>query len=99
MHTHFRTNYHQGIAHVVTGIAHVCHLDTFQVSELLTNCHNISQYLCRMELIGQTVPDRYTGILRQIIHDGLVKTTVLNTIINTSKYTCCIGNAFLLANL
>ena len=49
-----------------------------------------------MELIGQTVPDRYTGILRQIIHDGLVKTTVLNTIINTSKYTCCIRNAFLL---
>ena len=41
MHTKLGAGYHQGVTHVVTGIAHVYQLDSFQISEMLTDGKHI----------------------------------------------------------
>ena len=52
-----------------------------------------------MELIGEAIPDRNAGILRQVFHNILTVTTVFNAVIHTAQNTGGIGNTFFFADL
>ena len=99
MHSKFRTCYHKRISHIVTGVSHIYELHTLKFSEMLTNCQHICDHLCRMELIGQSIPHRNSRIFCQFLYDFLSISTILNSIKYSSKYTGCIRNAFLLSDL
>ena len=99
MHSKLGACYHQGVAHVVAGIPHVYQLNALQVSEMLTDSQHISKHLSRMILICQTVPNRNTCVFGKLFYDVLAKSTVLDTIIHSSKNSCSICNALFLADL
>ena len=66
---------------------------------MLPDRQKIRQNLRRMELIGQTIPDRYAGILCQILDDFLTKAAIFNAVKHTAEYPCGVRNALLLADL
>ena len=99
MHTEFCTYNHQRISHIITGISHIRKFNSFQMTKMLLNGQHVCDHLCRMKLIGQTVPYRNSRIFCQVFHDCLLKSTVLDTVIHTSKYTGSICDTFFLSNL
>ena len=66
---------------------------------MFTNGQHICQHLCRMVFIGQTVPYRNTCMRCQFFNDFLTKSSVLDSFIHSSKNSCCVCNAFFLADL
>ena len=48
---------------------------------------------------GQAIPYGNTGVFCQIFHDGLGKTTVLNTVVHSAQHPGGIGNGLFLAHL
>ena len=99
VHAHFRAANHQRVSHVVSGISHVDQFDAFQRAEMLPDRQEIRQDLGRMELIGQAVPYRDSGITIQVLHDLLPVSPVLNPVKHTAQNPRCIGNAFLFTYL
>ena len=99
MHTQLGAGNHQGIAHVITGIAHIYKTDPLQMSEMLMDGKHICQHLGRMILVGQAVPYRDSCIFCQFFHNILAESTVFNTIIHPAKNSCCICNTLFLADL
>ena len=99
MHTQFCTGYHERVAHIITSIAHVNKFHTLQIAQMFTNGQHISDHLCRMEFIGQTIPYRNTCMFCQFFYDFLTVTTVFNTIIHSSQYAGSICDTFLFTNL
>ncbi len=99
IHSHLGTCHHQGIAHVVTGIPHVCKFNALNTPEMLPYGQKVGQHLGRMELVGQSVPDGHTRMFGKFFHDLLPETTVLNAFIHTPKNPRRIRNALLFADL
>ena len=99
VHSHLRTGYHKRIAHIVAGITHISHLQPLGISEMFLNGQKIRQHLCRMEFIGKAIPYRNTCIFCQFLYDFLPITTILDSFIHASQYSCSIFNAFLFADL
>ena len=91
--------HHQRIAHVVAGIAHVNHLQPLQAAEMLPNGEHVRQDLGGMELVGQAVPHRNTGVMGQLLHDLLPIAPVLNAVKHAAQHAGGVGNALLLADL
>ena len=54
---------------------------------MLLDGHQICQHLCGMIFIGQSIPDRYTGIFCQFFHDLLSKSSVFNSVIDPSQHS------------
>ena len=90
---------HQGITHVITGIAHIHQLDSLQISEMLTDGKHISQHLSGMILIGKTIPYRNSGIFCKLFYHILAKSAILDTIVHSSQNSCSVGNALFLTDL
>ena len=67
--------------------------------ELFAHGQDIRQHLCRMEVIGQTIPYRNTRILREILDNRLFVAAVFNAIKHSSQYLGGIGERFLFAHL
>ena len=99
MHAHLRAGDHQGITHVVAGVAHVYQFHALQMAQVLLYGKQGRLHLSGMIFIGQAVPDRYVGILRQFLYDLLAEATVLDTVEHTAQDTRSIRDALLLANL
>ena len=99
MHTQLRTDYHQGIPHVVAGISHISKLNAFDSSQLFLDRKNICQHLCGVELIGKSVPHRNPCIFCKLLHDFLAVTTILNTFIHTSEDSRRVCNTLFLSDL
>ena len=97
--THLDAADHEGIAHIIPGIPEVDQLLPLQGTEMLPDCEEVRQNLGRMELIGQAVPHRDTGIRGQLLHTGLLKAAVLNAVKHPSQNPGRIGNALLLPQL
>ena len=91
--------HHQGVAHIVSGIAHIHEVDALKITEPLSNGQHIRQNLGGMELVGQAVPHGNLGILGQLLYDGLTEATVLNTIVHTAEDAGGVGDGFLFAHL
>ena len=99
VHAHLGTADHERIAHVVTGVAHIDKLNAFQITEVFLDGQEVGQDLGGMELIGEAIPDRNAGILREIFHDILTETAVFNAVIHAAQNTGGIGNTFLFTDL
>ena len=52
-----------------------------------------------MELVGQAVPHRNTGVVRQFFHDLLAVAPVLDAVKHPSQHPGGIGDGFLFADL
>ena len=52
-----------------------------------------------MELVGQAVPHRNTGVMGQLLHDLLPIAPVLNAVKHAAQHAGGVGNALLLADL
>ena len=60
---------------------------------------HICNHLCRVGLVGQTVPDRHSGILCQFLYNVLPITPVLDSIKHSSKYPRSVRYALFFPNL
>ena len=52
-----------------------------------------------MELVGQAVPDRNTGVMGQVFHDLLPIAAVLDAVKHPAQHPGGVGNGFLFADL
>ena len=68
---HLGTANHQAVAHVVAGIAEVDEMDALQAAEVFPDGQEVGKDLGGVELVGQAVPDRNTGVMGQVFHDLL----------------------------
>lgn len=93
---HLGAAHHQAVAHVVTGVAEVDEVDALQLAEVLPDGEEVGQDLGGVELVGQAVPHRNTGIVRQLFHDLLAVATVLDAVKHPSQHPGGIGDGLLL---
>ena len=96
---HLGAGNHQGVAHVVPGIAHVGEVDALEVAQLLLDGQQVSQHLRGMELIGQAVPNGHAGVVSQGLDGVLCEAAVLDAIIHPAQNAGSVSNGFLLAHL
>ena len=55
--------------------------------------------MCRMELVGQSVPHRNARIPGQLLHDLLPEAAVLDAVVDAPQNTRRVGDALLVAHL
>ena len=99
IHAHLRAAHHQRIAHVVAGVAHVDQLYALQAAELFPYGQEVGQYLGGVKFVGQAVPHRHPGVLRQRFHDLLAEAAVFDAVVHPPKHPGGVGDGFLLADL
>ena len=99
VHAHLGAAHHQGVAHVVPGVAHIHQLDALELSEVLLDGQKVRQDLSGVELIGQAVEHRHPGVLGQLLHDGLLKSPVLDAVIHPAQHPGSVGDGLLDADL
>ena len=91
---------HQGVAHIVAGIADVGHgLVLVGLVAMLAHGQKVRQDLGGVPFVGQAVPHRHAGKTGQLFHDALAKTAVFDAVIETGQHTGRIGHGFLFADL
>ena len=66
---------------------------------MLPDGEEVGKDLGGVELVGQAVPHRHTGVVRQLFHDLLAVATVLDAVKHPSQHPGGIGDGFLFANL
>ena len=99
MESHFRAGDHQRVAHIVSCVTHVSEAQSLQRPELFLDGQQIRQHLRGVELVGQSVPDRYPGIFRQLLHQLLTEPPVLDAVIHPSQHPGGVGDGLFLAHL
>ena len=99
VHTHFGAAHHQGVAHVVAGVAHVHQLLALQAAAVLLNGQEVRQNLGGVELIGQAVPHGNVGVLGQLLHNALAEAAVLDAVKHAAQDAGGVGDALLFADL
>ncbi len=97
--THLRAGDHQGIPHVVAGVAHVNQFHALQMSEMFPNRQKIRQHLRRVVLIGQAVPDRHARVPGDLLDNLLPETAVFDALVDPAQHPGRIGDTLLLADL
>ena len=96
---HLGAAHHQAVAHVVAGIAEVNEVDALQVAKVLPDGEEVGQDLGGMELVGQAVPHRHTGVVGKVFHDLLAIAAVLDAVEHAAQHTGSVGDGLLLADL
>ncbi len=99
VHAHLGAAHHQGVAHVVAGVAHIHQLLALQTAAVLLNGQEVRQDLGGMELVGQAVPHGNVGILGQLLHDALAEAAVLDAVKHAAEDAGGVSDALLLADL
>ena len=99
MHAHLGAAHHQGVAHVVPGVAHVHQLLALQTAAVLLNGQEVRQDLGGMEFVGQAVPYGHLGIFCQFLHNILSEAPVLDAVKHAAEDAGGVGDALLLADL
>ena len=67
--------------------------------EPLFYCQKISEYLRRVELVCQAVPDGDAGILRELLDYSLPEAAVFDAVIYAREHACSVGDALFFAYL
>ncbi len=98
-HTQLGAHHHQGVGHVVAGIAEEGELATAHIAELLFDGEDVGQHLGGMEGVGQAVPHGHAGVTSQVLHHGLLEATVLNAVVHTAQHLGGVRQGLLLAHL
>ena len=80
VHTHFGTADHQGIPHVVAGVAKIYQFNPLQEAKMLPDRQKIGKDLGGMEFVGESVPGRNAGITGKIFNDLLPETAVFDPV-------------------
>mgnify|MGYP005766885567 CR=1 FL=1 len=99
MHPQLGAPDHQGITHIVAGVAHINQTDIFQMPEMFTDRQHIGQNLGGMVLVCQPVPHGNARIFCQFLHDLLPVSAVLNTVKHPSQHSGSVRYTFLFSNL
>ena len=99
VHPHLRAAHHQGVAHVVAGVAEVDELDPFECSEVLPDREEVGQNLGWVKLVCQAVPHRHGGVFRKLLHNGLSVAPVLDAVEHAGEDAGGVGDALLFPDL
>ena len=99
MQAHLGAADHEGIAHVVAGVAHVDQLFALQFPEMLPNGEEVGQNLGGVVFVGEAVPYGHAGVLFQGFHDFLAVTPILDAVVHAAQHPGGIGDALLFADL
>ena len=100
VHAHLRPADQQRVAHVVAGVSEVAVRDVPQrlVAEL-GHRQEVGEDLGGMELVGQAVPDRDPGELRQVLDDLLAEPAVLDAVVDAAEDARRVLHRLLVADL
>ena len=90
---------HQRICHIVATIANKHQLSSLQFSDMFFNCHEVSQNLCWMELIGQSIPHWNASVTRQFLNSRVIKTAEFNSVKHSTQNLSGIFNRLFLTQL
>ena len=90
---------HERVCNVVARVAEESQLAALEVAELLTRGQDVREHLRGMEIVGQAVPDRDAGVLRQILDRGLLEAAVFDAVVHPSEHLGGVGDRLLLAHL
>ena len=69
------------------------------MAKVLPDGEEVSQDLGGMELVGQAVPHRHTGVVGKVFHDLLAIAPVLDAVEHAAQHTGSVGDGLLLADL
>ena len=100
MQAQLRTDHHQGVCHIVLGIAHehqLLALDTF--GKFLGQREHVGNHLRGMEFRGQTVPNYHARLFGELFHDILAVTAILNAVEHAAEHARSVFNGFHFAHL
>ncbi len=100
IHSHFGGAHQQRVGHVVAPVAQKgeCHL-LQRLAAVLLHGQDVRQRLGGMELVGEAVPDRHAGVLRQFLHPRLLKAAVLDAVVHAAQHAGGVANRLFLAEL
>ena len=90
---------HQRVRHIVATIANKHQLSSLQFSDMLFNCHEVSQNLCWMKLIGQSIPYWNASVTRQLLNSCVIKATELNSVKHSPQNLGSVFNRLFLTQL
>ena len=99
MQAHLGAQNHEGVAHVVPGVAHVGEADALAVAEVLLNGQQIRQHLGGVEFIGEAVPNGNTGVMGQVLHSLLAEAAVFNAVEHAAQNPGGVSDGLFLAHL
>ena len=74
-------------------------MDALQAAEVFPDGQEVGKDLGGVELVGQAVPDRNTGVMGQVFHDLLPIAAVLDAVKHPAQHPGGVGNGFLFADL
>ena len=80
MHSHFRSENHQRVSGVVSCVTEIAQSDSLGTAEMFANGQKIGKHLRRMKFVGQAVPDRNLGELRELFDDVLPEAAVFDAV-------------------
>ena len=69
------------------------------MAKVLPDGEEVGQDLGGMELVGQAVPHRHTGVVGKVFHDLLAIAAVLDAVEHAAQHTGSVGDGLLLADL
>ena len=91
---------HQRIAHVVRGIAKEREGDLLdRLARVFTHREDVGQDLGRVELVGQAVPHRDTGVRGQDLDDVLIEPAVFDPVVQAAEHTSGVLDGLLVTHL
>ena len=99
MHAHLRAADHEGVAHVVAGVAHVDELFALERAEVLLNGQEVREDLRGVEFVRQAVPDGHARIFCQLLDDRLAVAAVLDAVVHPAEDAGGVGDRLLFADL
>ena len=99
VHPHLGAAHHQGIAHVVAGVAVINVLDALQRAEAFLDREKIRQDLGGVSLVGEAVPHGNGGVAGQLLHHLLAVAPVFDAVEHGGQHPGGVGDAFLFAQL
>ena len=99
VHAQLGAHHHQGVGHVVAGVAKEGELAAAHVAELLLHGEDVGQHLGGVEGVGQAVPHGHAGVAGQVLHHGLLEAAVLNAVVHAAQHLGGVGQGLLLAHL
>ena len=99
VHAHLRAADHEGVAHVVAGVAHVDELFALERAEVLLNGQEVREDLRGMEFVRQAVPDGRARVFCQLLDDRLAVAAVLNAVVHPAEDAGGVGDRLLFADL
>ena len=99
MHSHFRSENHQRVSGVVSCVTEIAQSDSLGTTEMFANGQKIGKHLRRMKFVGQAVPDRNLGVLREFFNDVLSEAAVFDAVKHGGKNSRGIRDRLFLSDL